>query len=68
MHFTGLSDFAWGTALYNSNTTHGEVRHMVTGYIGIRLHTVIYTERGGRLRIISLRIASNRERRNYAQA
>ncbi|MCE2499547.1 MAG: BrnT family toxin [Dehalococcoidia bacterium] len=66
--FTAIYDFDWDTAAQRSNTTHGELRWVATGYIGTRLHTVIYTERGNRRRIISLRIASNRERREYAEA
>ena len=66
--FTAIYNFEWDTAVYNSNDTHGEERLVVTSYIGTRLHTVVYTLREGRKRIISLRIASNRERSEYAEA
>ena len=68
--FTAIYNFDWDTAVYNSNDWHGEERWVATNYIGIgtRLHTVVYTWRGDKRRIISLRIASNRERRNYAEA
>lgn len=66
--FTAVYDFEWGTAVYNSNDWHGEERWIATNYIGTRLHTVVYTWRGDKRRIISLRIASNQERRNYAEA
>lgn len=66
--FTAIYDFEWDTAVYNPNDARGELRWVVTSYIGTRLHTVVYTERGNRKRIISLRIASNRERREYAEA
>ena len=38
------------------------------GYIGDRLHYVVYTMREGKYRIISLRKANPREIRQYAQA
>ena len=66
--FAEIRDFDWGSAVYNSNDRHGEVRWVVTGYVGHRLHTVVYTERGHRYRIISLRRASRREERDYAEA
>ena len=66
--FTAVNDFEWDTAVYNSNNTRGEVRWVVTSYIGERLYTVVYTERGPRRRIISLRRASKPEERIYAQA
>ena len=66
--FTAIYDFEWDTAVYNSNDTHGEERVVATNYIGDRLYTVVYTWRGDRRRIISLRRASRREERYYAQA
>ena len=66
--FVAIRNFEWATAVYNASPRHGELRWVVTGYIGIRLHTVVYTQRGDRRRIISLRIAGNRERREYAAA
>jgi len=61
-------EFEWGTAVEQPILRHGELRYVSTGYIGARLHTVIWTERGDRRRIISLRRASRQEERNYAQA
>ncbi len=66
--FTAIYDFEWDTALQRSNTIHGELRWVDTSYIGVRLYTVVYTWRGSRKRIISLRKASPREMREYAQA
>ena len=65
--FTEIYAFDWGSAMYNSNDTHGELRQVATGYIGMRLHTVVYTWRDRRKRIISLRKASPKEMRDYAQ-
>ena len=55
--FTAIYNFNWDTAVYNSNDWHGEERWVATNYIGDRLYTVIYTWRGHRRRIISLRKA-----------
>ena len=43
----------------------GEVRYVATGYIGNRLHKLVYLVRGGNIRVISLRKANNREREIY---
>ncbi len=66
--FTAIYDFQWDDAVYNSNDTHGEERWVATNYIGLRLYTVVYTWRGDSRRIISLRKASPKEMRDYAQA
>jgi uncharacterized DUF497 family protein len=65
--FTAIYGFEWDTAVYNPNDTHGEECLVSTSYVGTRRHTVAYTRREGRKRIISLRIASNRERREQAE-
>ena len=65
--FAEIRGFDWGSAVYNSSPRHGEHRWMATGYIGDRLHKVIYTERGERKRIISLRKTNPREDRAYAE-
>ena len=46
---------------------YGEVRLMITGLIGDRLVTVIYTERSDSYRIISARKASPNERKAYEE-
>ena len=66
--FTAIYEFEWDTAVERLNTTHGELRWVATNYIGDRLYTVVYTWRGDRRRIISLRRASGQEERDYAQA
>ena len=66
--FNAIYEFEWDTAVYSSNDAHGEERVVATSYVGTRLHTVVYTLREGRKRIISLRKASPREMREYAQA
>lgn len=47
--------FQWATAVSEPSPRDGEMRWRAIGYIGARLHTVIYTVRGDNTRIISLR-------------
>jgi hypothetical protein len=44
---------------------YGEDRFATTGMVGERLLTVTYTERDGRIRIISARKATRREQDSY---
>ena len=66
--FDAVDGFEWETAVVESSDRHSETRWAATGYIGNRLYRVVYTRRGDRRRIISLRKASSREMRDYAQA
>ncbi|GGL66475.1 BrnT family toxin [Wenxinia marina] len=43
-----------------------ENRIVTVGYIGARLAIVVWTERGSRRRVISMRKANEREKRKYA--
>lgn len=43
----------------------GETRYLTTGMVNGVLLTVVYTERGERVRIISARKATRHERRDY---
>ena len=65
--FAAIEDFEWDTALIQPDPRHGEMRYTAIGYIGQRLHYVVFTERGSRTRIISLRKASPKEMRDYAE-
>ena len=65
--FAAVEDFEWETAVIQSSPRSGESRWAAIGYIGDRLHYVVYTTRGDRTRIISLRRASRQEERIYAQ-
>lgn len=58
----------WNTALILESTREQdrEPRFKVLGLVGDVLHTVIYTPRPPALRIISVRIASRKERAFYA--
>ena len=64
--FEAMREFEWETAAVTRSDRQGEVRWAATGYIGGRLHRVVYTLRKDRTRIISLRIANRKEEREYA--
>ena len=63
--FAAMAGFDWDTATVERSDRQGEARWAATGYIEDRLYRVVYTERGNRRRIISLRKANTRERRDY---
>ena len=65
--FASVADFEWETALIIPSPRSGESRWAAIGYIGNRLHYVVYTTRQDRIRIISLRRASRQEERLYAR-
>jgi len=62
--------FEWDSAQIEEDRRYdyGELRFRATGYIGQRLHVMIFTPRGDIARIISLRRAEKFEERRYAQA
>jgi len=61
--------FEWETAKIEADTRfdYGESRFKATGYIGPRLHVMIFCPRGALTRIISLRRANAREEKRYAE-
>ena len=65
--FSAVYDFDWNTASQDQELHNDELRAVAYGYIGERLHVVVFTERGNRTRIISLRKANPREVRRYEQ-
>jgi len=66
--FSEIGNFDWDTAVIRESSRFQELRWLAIGYIGGRLYAVVFTLRNGRRRIISLRTASSKERRDYAQA
>ncbi|WP_396429098.1 BrnT family toxin [Limnohabitans sp.] len=59
----------WVTALMEEDTrkAYGERRFLVLGYIGERLHAMVFTPREGKVHVISLRKANSREVKKYAK-
>ena len=50
-----------------SDPDDDEERYMMVGRIGWKIVSVVYTERGDRIRLISAREANHFERREYRQ-
>jgi uncharacterized DUF497 family protein len=67
--FESAYDFEFETAIeaLDTDLPFGEVRHRAYGFIGRKLHVLVYTERATAIRVISLRRATNRERRDYEE-
>ncbi len=61
--------FEWETATIQEDTRkqYPEQRFEATGYIGDRLHVMIYCRRSDAVRVISLRKANKREEKRYAE-
>jgi uncharacterized DUF497 family protein len=60
----------WATALIweDRRKYYGERRYCVLGFIEDRLHSVVFTPRNGKPRVISLRKANKREVNRYEKA
>lgn len=60
----------WATALIweDRRKDYGERRYCVLGFIDDRLHSVVFTPRNGKPRVISLRKANKREVNRYEKA
>jgi uncharacterized DUF497 family protein len=59
------ADFDWASALILPSDRKGEERYLATGYLGGKLHALVFTKRGARLWVISLRRANPKEVRRY---
>ena len=65
--FEAIERFAWEAAIIDTSNREGESRWAAIGPIGNRLYHVVYTARGDRRRIISLRRASRKESMRYVR-
>ena len=65
--FTLIDAFDWETATSEADPRQDEPRILATGFVGSRLHVIVYTWRGENIRVISLRKANDREARRYAE-
>ena len=65
--FALVSELDWATAVIDEDTrkNYGERRFRALGCIGERLYALVFTPRGGKLHIISLRKANPREVKRY---
>ena len=69
LSFALAVDFDFETAVFRPDTRHdyGEVRWRALGYLGDRLHALVFTEVLGGIRVISFRKANQREVTVYEQ-
>ncbi len=67
--FELVEQLDWTGALIEEDTrkAYGERRFQVLGFIGKRLHAVVFTPRAGKVHVISLRKANLREVKRYAK-
>jgi uncharacterized DUF497 family protein len=67
--FVAVRELQWESAQESEDRRHNydERRWIARGKIGGQLHVLVYTRRNGRIRVISLREASRREKANYAK-
>ena len=64
--FEEVRTFRWETAKIRAQMRFGERRYGAYGYIGDRLHYLVYTIRGNTVRVISLRKTNRTEENRYA--
>lgn len=67
--FTLVEQLDWPGAMIEEDIRkeYGERRYRVLGLIGGRLHAAVFTPRGGKVHVISLRKANPREVKHYEQ-
>jgi uncharacterized protein len=67
--FSLVEELDWSTAwmVEDVRENYGERRYLVLGVIRERLHAMVFTPREGRVHVISLRKANQREVKQYAQ-
>lgn len=67
--FAKAGDFEWDSALTFDDVRrgYGELRHVSFGFIGTRLHVLVWTPRGEQIRVISLRRANSKEIKRYVE-
>lgn len=59
-------DFKWAWIRQDTRHNYGEIRYRAIGYIGQRVHMLVFCYRSGVIRVISLRKSNKREERDYA--
>ncbi|MBK8456114.1 MAG: BrnT family toxin [Phyllobacteriaceae bacterium] len=63
-----LIDLGTAMTIADNRRNYGEARLVTYGFINDRLHVVCWTERGGRMRVISFRKANDREQKVFASS
>jgi uncharacterized protein len=67
-HAAAAFDDAFALMEFDDSEEYGEDRFLLTGRTAGGIVVVVFTERKGRIRIISAREATEHERRNYFRA
>ena len=69
LSFEEVVDFDFETASFtiDKRKNYGEIRRCAIGYLGNRLHALVFTETLKGIRVISFRKANKREIANYEQ-
>lgn len=67
LSFELAAEFEWASTLIVEDTRsdYKERRFQALGFIGARLHMLVFTPRAGKIHVISLRKANDREVRSY---
>jgi hypothetical protein len=66
--FALAAEFDWTTALIAASDRRGESRFFAIGYIGNRLHALVFKTNRTAIRVISLRRANKKEVKRYEKA
>lgn len=66
--FDLVAEFDWTTALIAASDRRGESRFFAIGYIGNRLHVLVFKKNRTAVRVISLRRANKKEVKRYEKA
>ena len=67
--FAAAGEFDWDTAFVyvDDREDYSELREVAIEYIGVRLHVLVFTRRGARIKIISLWKAQKNYVRRYVK-
>ncbi len=65
--FEAIEYFRWETAKVRPSDRGGETRYLALGFIGDRVHAVVYTLRHDRTRLISMRRANKTEVKEHEE-
>lgn len=70
LSFARVAEFDFGTAIFvvDDRRDYGEVRYRGLGFVGDRVHALVFTETATGIRVISFRKANRREVQVYEEA
>ena len=67
--FAAASEFDWDNAVVfiDERADYGELRKVAIGFVGVRLHVLVFTRRGDRIMIISIWKAQKSDVKRYVE-